>query len=699
METIIIELLKKASDAYYNTENFYEASEDEVNAVVETLHIPCQSVMTDAMFDSIYFKAKELFPDNPFFLSVGSEVRGGKVKLPIPLGSMTEVKEGGELQKWLVPATEYCVSDKLDGCSSLLCYEGGKLKIAFSRGDGFNGQDITRTVKQLNNVPQNIESGFTGYVRGEIIIPRDDIQKCIDELKEETGKEYKNGRNLTAGQLNAETANTAFIKYAHFVAYNIHNYNGITSHMFKSLETMGFETPEYMVCNDLYLSDENIKTYIKQVKLDNKYECDGVICTMEECDDDHTGFETGTLNPKKSRKIKFGLKDFGTKECEVVAIKWQISKNYKMKPVIHIKPVELNGSTISNITGNNFKFLVDNHICVGAKGLFAKNGDVIPGWIKTTWSPLDNFDKVIEDPFNTWDSALLEKVFDIPLDKCELDIDGVDLILGAEIDDEEHGFPSGDYMEYDLEAHIQQVVYFCSKLGVDFAGYGNIKALAEFECNPVFNFKDLCLMTIEDFEEAIGVNGVKMYNSLHQKVSNATPTELADATGCFGDGIGELKLNKIVDKYGELPFDEKKVLDTEGWAETSTKQYMDHYVMYVNMAVFFQENDMWKGFTIIEVKGDKCKDIKVVFTGIRSAEMEDVIRQNGGRVLSSFTKECNLVIAKDPMGNSGKIAKAREKNVEVISLEEAFERFGHKEEEKVDLKDLNNPLANALLGK
>ena len=51
------------------------------------------------------------------------------------------------------------------------------------------------------------------------------------------------------------------------------------------------------------------------------------------------------------------------------------------------------------------------------------------------------------------------------------------------------------------------------------------------------------------------------------------------------------------------------------------------------------------------------------------------------------------------MGNSGKLAKAREKGVEIISLEDAFERYGHKVEEKVNLEELDNPLASALLGK
>ena len=694
MEKIIIELLKKASDCYYNTEDFYEATQEEVAAVTETFQIPCQSMMTDPMFDEIYKKAKDLYPTNPYFLSVGSEVRTGKVQLPIPLGSMTEVKEG-ELEKWLSPVLFYCISAKLDGCSCLLAYDSGELKIAYSRGDGFNGQDITRTVKQLLGAPNNLGVDFTGFIRGEIIIRKDNIQQCIAELKEETGKEYKNGRNLTAGQLNAETADKAFIKYAHFVSYYINGWQGTTKEMFNKLTEMGFETP----VNKLYigneLTDDFMKDLIAKIKTNYCYECDGVICTVNEITESFKGFETGTLNPKSSRKVKFGLKDFNTKECEVLGIKWQIGKNYKFTPVIQITPVELNGVTVSNVTGHNYKFIMDNNICVGSKGLVTRAGDVIPYWMKTIWSPLDNFDKVKEDVLNKWDDELLQKFFNLPLPKGDLEIDGVDLELGLDNVDS----ASEEYTNYFDESLVQQTLYFCTKLGVEFGGYGNIKALSNYIQKPI-DYMNLCLLSVDTFEEVIGVNGVKFYNSLHQKVENATPTQLADATGCFGEGIGELKLNKIVEKYGDLPFDKQKVLDTDGWAEKSAEQYMSKYSSsYLNMVNFFEFNNMWKGFTIIEAKGDKCKGINVVFTGIRSAEMEDVIRQNGGKVLSSFTKDCNLVIAKDPMGNSGKLQKAKEKGVEVISLEEAFERFGHKEEKKVDLATLDNPLANALTGK
>lgn len=694
MEQLIIELLRKASDAYYNTENFYEATPEEVDAVCKELNYNHFSVITDEVFDEIYYRAKQKYSLNPYFLSVGSEVRTGKVKLPIPLGSMTEVKEG-ELEKWLVPS-HYCISAKLDGCSCLLVYENGKLKIAYSRGDGYSGQDITRTVKQLLGVKDTLNEEFTGYVRGEIIIPKDNIQKCIDELREETKKEYKNGRNLTAGQLNAETADKAFIKYAHFVAYNINGWEGETHRMFDKLTDLGFITPFHMMSDNVMMTDDYMRELIAKLKFGYIYEVDGVIATMEVPDDDHQGFETGTLNPKCSRKIKFGLKDFNTKECEVLGIKWQIGKNYKFTPVLQITPVELNGATVSNVTGHNFKFLVENNIRVGSKGLVTRAGDVIPYWLKTLDDKIDMSGIIFEDVLSVFDDEGLNEYWNLPLNAAHLEIDGVDLALGDTA--AEDGSPFVDDCQIYLdEAQLQQTLYFCTKLGVEFGGYGNISALSNEIGHPI-SWENLVTIQKEVFEGVIGVNGLKFHSSLHEKVVNATPTQLADATGCFGEGIGELKLNKIVEKYGELPFDRQKVLDTEGWAEKSTEQYMSKYVKYVDMVEFLQENYMWKGFTIIETTGDKCKDIKVVFTGIRSAEMEDVIRKNGGRVLSSFTKECNLVIAKDPLGNSGKLQKAKEKGVEVISLEEAFERFGHKEEKKVDLATLDNPLANALKG-
>ena len=526
----------------------------------------------------------------------------------------------------------------------------------------------------MMGVPLNLPNNFTGYIRGEIIIPKDNIQKCIDELKKETGKEYKNGRNLTAGQMNAEVANKSFIKYAQFVAYHIHDWKEETHKMFDTLGEMGFIRPFYMVSNNTEMTDDFLKELIIKLKDNYVFEIDGVICTMDKTDDEHEGFETSSLNPKNSRKVKLGLKNFNTKECEVLSIKWQIGKNYKFTPVLQITPIELNGVTVSNVTGHNFKFLIENNIHIGSKGLVTRAGDVIPYWLKTLDDKIDMSDIIFEDVLSVFDDEGLNEYWNLPLCASHLEIDGVDLALGDTTVDEGSPFVD-DCQVYLDEVGLQQTLYFCTKLGVEYGGYGNIKALSKYIDNPHISYKNLCLLPKDVYENAIGVNGVKMYESLHKQVENATPTQLADATGCFGEGIGEKKLQKIVDVYNDLPYEYDKVIKIDGWAEKSTDQYMCHYATFLSMVDFFQKNNMWKGFEEINVSSNKYKNINVVFTGVRNKEMEELIRKNGGKVLTSFTKECNLVIAKDPMSSSSKLQKARKNGIEIITMDEATNIF------------------------
>lgn len=666
MEDKIIEILKKASDCYYNSSEYYEMTEDEYELIVQILHIPYQLTITDTMYDIIYTKAKQLYPSNIFFLSVGSEVRGDKVDLPIPLGSMVESKPG-DLTSWIVNG-EYCVSDKLDGISCLLAYENGKLKIAYSRGDGHQGQDITRHLNRFANCPRVLNEKFTGFVRGEIIIPKEDIPFTINQLLHDTGKEYKNGRNLCAGQLNAKECAEVFAYNTHFVAYYIDGWDGETFEMFKHLGKLGFETPSFRVYNSQDITDDRMMRDLSAVKLFGKYECDGIIITQNIIDDEHKGFETSSLNPKASRKFKIsGLDETFTSTIENIT--WQISKDFLLKPVINITPTEHNGVTISNISGNNFKFIIDNDLRIGTVIKGKRSGDVIPQYVETIEKSTRN-----EDPYN------LEQFDD------EVEQEGVELVfLGTE----------DTNPELCIEAYTQKTLYFCNKLGVEFGGYGNIKRLMEETENYNLNYKNLCLLPKGVFENAIGVNGIKFYESLHNKLLDASVCQLCDACGVFGRGIGELKLQKIVDTYNELPFEYDKIVSVEGWAEKSSKQYTSKYATYIDMADFFINLNVWKGFDTISLS-DECSDVKVVFTGVRSAELENKIRLSGGKILTSCTKECNLVIAKDPSANSGKLKKARENGIEIISLEDAIKRFSGIKEEVKSIYDLDNPLVNLL---
>lgn len=687
-QEIIIGLLKKASDCYYNTENFYEATEEEVNTVIDELQIPCQAVMSDTMFDEIYKKAKDKYPNDVYFLSVGSEVRGDKVPLPVPMGSMVECKST-ELEPWLVKGTKYFVSSKLDGNSALLVYENGNLKIAYTRGDGYEGQDITRHIKNFAiTIPQNVmDNGkpFTGMVRGEIIVPKYDIQKMIDELKVETGKEYKNGRNTVAGQLNSKVCAKAFLKYAHFVAYYIDGQDNLTeTEKFLKIRQLGFLIPNYSIVinsSENPLKEEFFVNYVKSVKENDRYECDGIIITQDKVLPGYEGFETSTLNPKCSRKFKVGATN-NTDITEVEYIQWNVSKDGYFKPRVKVKPVNIQGVTIEWATGHNYKNVVDMKICKGAKIQIKRSGDVIP-----------YIEKVLEYP-EEQDYTLPDK------DLFAYVVNNDNSIVDIELSDANVNEPNNslydDYQAYFTEMCLQKLVYYCQKMKVDFAGEGNIKKLMQETNNFNMDVKNLLMIPMNVFEKAIGVNGIKFYDSLQQTLKNCTQCQFYDATGTFGRGIGELKLQKVVDMYGGLPFDEVKMMVVDGWALNTIDQYMSKYVHAIDWVDWLLDNKNFSFKSEAKAVGNKYENVKVVFTGVRDKKLELIIKSNGGKVLSSCTKECNLVVAKDPSGSSSKLDKARKQGVEIISLQEALERFPDELPEKKEEQPIDNPLLKAL---
>lgn len=665
-EEYLISILSKASDCYYNLGEYLELSEEECDSIKEILQIPCQLCVSDPMFDEIYKKTKMLYPDNEFFKKVGIEERSlKKVKLPFIMGSMTELHKG-ELLNWINKDWQYCCSAKLDGCSCGLLYKNGKLFKAYTRGDGYEGQDITSTVMRFgNHLPKTIPlNEFDVFIRGEIIIPKKDIPNLLNELKEETGREYKNGRNSVAGCLNAKTAPKTFVKYAHLLCYHIEGDFVRESHIFESLENCGFETPYWGLMNgDTFDEEDMIENNVK-MRDEYEYEVDGTIIT--ENLRINKGFDNGTINPKMSKKFKIGcVNDY--KESKVINIHWQISKDGYAKPVVEIEPIELDGASVSFVTGNNFDNIINNKISIGSTVKCHRAGQVIPF-----------IDEVVE--------SNEEENYNIP-NMAYFDHIGTDLVLSKHPNYENFSDEMiNEYMNLENEMLLQKTVYFCQKVGIDFAGEGNLRKLLgniteSYTSNP--GVYKLLMYTRDYMIEVLGINGGKLYDSAIEKLTNVSEALFFDAIGAFGRGIGSKKLQKLLDKYGTLKLTYEQVVSTEGFADTSAKQYTDNIQSYEewyniihcdSFKRLFSNTLPFKSNTVEKIS-NKFKDLVVVFTGIRDKQMEDVIVKNGGKVISSFTKDTNLLIVKDINSNSSKVTKARERNVQIISYEDAKGQF------------------------
>lgn len=649
-EKQLINLLQKCDDAYNNSNCFYFLKKEDIELLKSISINYDEQEVTDEIYDEIYFKVKSLYSNNSYFNKIGSKVKSNKIKLDIPMGSANELKEG-DWDKWKLPI-EYVISNKLDGVSCRLYYENGKLVKAVSRGNGYESQDITRHVLKIKNIKRQLNQNIDIKIRGEIIVPKENINQMLDEIEQETGTRPKNQRNSVSGFINSKNGVDAVSKNVVFIAYKIEEWNKSEYEMFKYLDyELEFDVAPYQLING-DTSEEWLVQKLKDIKTNYTLECDGLIISQNIIQPGYEGYETNSIKRKASRKFKVGVTE-NIATSEVTDIIWNISKDGLFKPVVQIKPVELVGVTVTQATGHNYKNVRDNKIGKGAIIKISRSGDVIP-YIKEVIQPCED----IEENYNLPDKRLWVE-------------DSVDIKLCIDYKTEDDADLDYQIVFYRNEQDIKKIVYFCNCLEVEQAGDGNIRKI--FQNNdPWFNrinIKDLLLTSRETFINNIGINGGIFYNSLHQKLNECTECKFFDAVNCFGRGIGETKLEKVYKKYQTLNVTLDQLLDTDGFADKTSEQYYNHLSNYFEWKDWLEQNNI--KLKEPEIYNGSCNDLVVCFTGIRDSNMENFIKLNGGRIVSSVTKDCNLLICDSLDSNSGKMKKAKEKQINIIDYDQA----------------------------
>lgn len=354
----IIATLIRADDAYYNS------SEPEW--------------MTDAEYDRLKKRAFAANPSHPYFSRVGSDVRGGKIKLPYTMGSLDQVYEG-EIQGWFskynISGKEIVITDKLDGISCMLVYRNGELEIAYSRGNGVEGADITRHVKKISSVPAKLKDDSYTVIRGELIMKN-------DTFKQKWSSKFKNPRVMVAGTMNRSESVDEQIADIDFVAYEIVATSATIDRtkvkQIARLAEHGFDVVPYEVITaSAKIDDTFLTNFLKEVRLASPYELDGIVITANDIEAAQGQRNSVSLNPEHSCKYKVN-DESNIVKTTVEDVLWEISKSGYLKPRVKVSPVQLFGTTVTYASGYNAKFIYDNKIGPGAIVTITKAGTVIP---------------------------------------------------------------------------------------------------------------------------------------------------------------------------------------------------------------------------------------------------------------------------------------------------------------------------------
>jgi DNA ligase (NAD+) len=356
----IFSVLEVADDLYYNDD---------------------ESFLSNTEYDILYQYTKLSDPTNPYFLGVGSSLRGGKVDLPYQMGSLDQIFNG-EMQAFIgkntLSALYAVASDKLDGASGMIVYaQTGEFQIGYSRGNGIQGADISRHLTQMSSVPQKIDISEPMTVRGENIISKTNFPKA-QFAKTRSGKPYKNARNMVSGLMNATSNPVQVYQYVDFVAYEIVGSTLSKQEQLDLLKKLGFKTPHYEVVPFSTMNDEMLTSMLELRRTFTEYEIDGLVIEVDSAEKRSEMNPTrSTLNPAYA--IKYKVADASNIAIvTVVDVEINVSKDGYLKPRVEIRPVDLVGVTVTWATGFNMKFIRDNKIGPGAKIKITRSGDVVP---------------------------------------------------------------------------------------------------------------------------------------------------------------------------------------------------------------------------------------------------------------------------------------------------------------------------------
>lgn len=600
-----------------------------------------ESYLTDAQYDSIRAYLQSADPMNTYLFSVGSDIRGGKIPLPVPLGSLDQVYIGG-LEEWVtkkgVKDEVITITDKLDGMSGLLIYNSaGDLQIGYSRGDGVEGADLTRHLDKMASVPNHIEMGGA-MVRGEFIIKKANFPKAKAKLKSRSKREYKNPRNMVSGQMNSKSIPDDVIVYIDFVAYDVITDGHAKDVQLELLEDNGFLTPNFYMLYGKQLNDSDLADLLNDRRDNSVYELDGVVCDINANKFRKVRPTADKLNPVYAMKYK--VADAANyAETKVIEVEWNESKHGYLKPRLKLEPVELMGVTVQHTTGYNAQYIYDNNIGPGTILAISRNGDVVPNPLRVIKATTAQMPNVAYD----WNDT------------------NVDIVAVGSTSE---------------EAIIQQVIDFFASVDAPSVREGTVRKMFEYhEYNGFTNAVIKMLgYTEKQWVMVIGKNGQKIYAGLQKVFTNIPLYVLMGSTTFFGRGLGKRKFKKLEIAFGtqrlmEWEFTTADVRSVEGFQDKTILKILDGMDKWHE---FYNLLPEYVTIASMETKKDGATldGQKFCFTGFRDKQLQEQVEAAGGTVGSSVSGNTNYLVAKDPTSNSGKVKAAKDKGVTVISIDE-----------------------------
>ncbi|HVM87265.1 MAG TPA: NAD-dependent DNA ligase LigA [Puia sp.] len=642
-------------------------------------------LISDFEYDSLYKELEKIESEYPELIAPASptqRVSKGLTKdFPtvqhlVPMLSLENSYNADDLLDWDRKARElanlenieYCVEPKFDGASISLIYENDLLIRGATRGDGVEGDDITTNIRQIRSVP--LSAKFSAYgiqqieIRGEVLMTKKNFKKYNDALAEQNLPPLANPRNAAAGTLRIKDPKEVSKRNLEAFLYHVSYFTNADGHteINKALKThsgclemlweLGFRSPqkEKKILQGVRAVIDHCHEFEKH-RDDLPYEIDGIVIKVNEIAlQDKMGMTTH--HPRWAIAYKFKARQATTK---LKAVEFQVGRTGAITPVAKLDAVSLGGVTVSSISIHNEDYIKEKDLKIGDAVLIERAGDVIPQIVKSLPELRTGHEKKILFPKHC------------PVCKTELS--------------KEEGEAVWRCMNIDCPAQaVERIIHFASKDAMDIRSMGDANIRKFYDLGFL---KDIPGIYQLPFDKIAGLEGFGEKSIANLKSAIETSKQQPLHRLIYGLGIrfiGETTAKVLANAIDYLPdFKNKSLEELQNLEDIGPKvagSIMKFFHVHDNIEMLHKLEKLGlnlKSNRNIKTSGGNLDGYTFLFTGtltqLKRNEAEEMVENNGGKILSGVSSKLNYLIVGEDAGS--KLEKAKKiPSIKILSEQE-----------------------------
>ena len=551
----------------------------------------------------------------------------------------------------------YVVEPKIDGLAISLRYEKGLLVLGATRGDGEKGDDVTNNIKTIKAIPLRLDEQPPDVleIRGEVYMPKKAFAKLNEEKEQQGEPLFANPRNAAAGSLKQLDAKITVKRNLSFFAYALGATSGkIANTHFGNLEKL----KDYgLPVNPNITKAADIEQVIdicnkwEDKRFELPYQIDGMVIKIDQLSYYGILGTTGRA-PRWCMSYKFAAEQAETK---VLSIDVQVGKTGILTPVAKFEPVLLAGTTVKRASLHNFDEIDRLDVRVGDTVIIEKAGEIIPQVVEVKKELRPNAAEQYKPPT-----------------QC--------LACGSTVKKDAGGVYIRCTNDYCSAKVKEQLRYFAARDQMDIEGLGPAIIDQLVEKKLVSELADFYKLTKQDLL-TLERMGEKSADNLIAAISDSKTRSLARVIAALGiQHVGVQVAEILADRFNSLEqlmaAKEDQLSQIEQIGPVIAKGICDYFDKWQQ-----RTNELLKYLnpqTRKKVTSEKLAGKIIVVTGslenLPRSQIEQLIKDNGGKVSSSVSKKTDFVLAgKDP---GSKLDKANQLGVKVIDEKQFLEMIG-----------------------